>query len=44
MRERNVYFKKLKKIQLLCEERGWSGGKVIEGVRNLFEQLGKNKN
>lgn len=41
MRERNVYFKKLKQIQQICEELGWKGGKVVEEVKNLFEKIGK---
>lgn len=43
-RERNVYFEKLKQIQLLAEQSGWQDESgIFEAIQNLLNNLGESR-
>ena len=44
MRERNVYFEKLKMIQTLGDSKNWHDeSNLLDSIRNLLSNLGDNK-
>lgn len=44
MRERNLYFEKLKSIQSLGDEYDWKDSDLLENIRKILFTYGKNEN